>query len=68
VNEMITEFEHPTAGRFRTVGIPVKFSDTPSQIRRPPPEPGEHTDEILKAFAGCSDAEVQNLRDEGVIK
>jgi crotonobetainyl-CoA:carnitine CoA-transferase CaiB-like acyl-CoA transferase len=68
VNEMITEFEHPTAGRFKTVGIPTKFSGTPGAIHRPPPTPGEHTDEILKDFAHYSEEEIQKLRASGVVK
>jgi crotonobetainyl-CoA:carnitine CoA-transferase CaiB-like acyl-CoA transferase len=68
VNGMITEFEHPTAGLFRAVGIPTKFSNTPGMIRRPPPTPGEHTDEILKMFAQCSEEDIQVLRQQGVVK
>lgn len=31
----------------KMLGIPVKLSDTPGEIRRPAPELGEHTDEVL---------------------
>jgi crotonobetainyl-CoA:carnitine CoA-transferase CaiB-like acyl-CoA transferase len=40
-------FEHPTMGGYRQMKPPVKFSRTPSNIRRHPPELGQHTDEIL---------------------
>lgn len=68
VNEMIVEFEHPTAGKFKTVGIPTKFSETPGAIHRPPPLPGEHTDEILKTYGNFSNEEIQTLREEKIIK
>jgi len=39
--------EHPAAGRVKTLGIPVKLSDTPGALRRPAPRLGEHTAEVL---------------------
>ena len=39
--------QHPTEGALTMPGIPVKFSATPGSIRRPPPNLGEHTDEVL---------------------
>jgi len=35
-------------GEQRTLGIPVKLSDTPGAIRRPAPRLGEHTAEVLR--------------------
>ena len=45
--EMVVEAEHPLAGTVKMLGIPVKLSETPGAVRRPPPTLGEHTDEIL---------------------
>jgi crotonobetainyl-CoA:carnitine CoA-transferase CaiB-like acyl-CoA transferase len=45
--EMVVEVDHPTAGRTKTLGSPLKFSETPASIRRPAPLLGEHTDEVL---------------------
>ncbi len=50
--EMVESVEHPTAGAIRQLGIPVKLSGTPGEIRRPPPLLDEHRDEILKRFRG----------------
>jgi crotonobetainyl-CoA:carnitine CoA-transferase CaiB-like acyl-CoA transferase len=44
---MVVETEHPAAGTIRTLGIPVKMSDTPGTLRRPAPRLGEHTAEVL---------------------
>jgi crotonobetainyl-CoA:carnitine CoA-transferase CaiB-like acyl-CoA transferase len=44
---MVVETEHPAAGRLRTLGIPVKLSETPGALRRPAPRLGEHTREVL---------------------
>jgi len=40
--------EHPTEGKIRMPGIAVKFSDTPGGVRRPAPNLGEHTEEVLR--------------------
>ena len=65
--DMVVEVEHPTAGTIRNVGIPVKFSETPGNIRRPPPRFGEHTEEVLTEFGYTTD-EIDTLRDRGIVK
>ncbi len=65
-NEMVVEVAHPVLGRFRTIGIPIKLSETPGQLRLPPPELGEHTDDVL-AEAEYSREDIQRLRAEGAV-
>ena len=45
---MIEDVDHPVAGRVRTLGFPLKMSDTPLRVRRAPPLLGEHSAEILR--------------------
>lgn len=45
---MVVETEHPSAGKFRTLGVASKLSRTPGALRRPAPRLGEHTDEVLR--------------------
>ena len=45
---MVEEIEHPVEGRIRTLGFPVKLRETPARVRRPPPQLGEHTEELLR--------------------
>ena len=45
---MIQQLEHPTAGLINHIGLPVKMSLTPGQIRQPAPTLGQHTTEILQ--------------------
>src|SRR5690606_11488233 len=44
---MVLEIAHPVEGVVQSLGCPVKMSDTPLGIRRPPPLLGEHSAEIL---------------------
>jgi len=45
---MFKEVEHPTEGKLRMPRHPVKYSRTPADIRRLPPNLGEHTAEVLE--------------------
>ena len=65
--DMVAEVEHPTIPGLRLAGIPLKLSETPGRIRRPPPTLGQHTDEILQELLGCSDEEVESLRADGTV-
>lgn len=64
--QMIAEVDHPTAGRIKQTGLPVKLSETPGRMRFPPPTLGQHTDAILREL-GFADAQIEALRREKVI-
>ena len=64
---MVQEIEHPTSGRIRLVGIPVKFSDSPGAISLPPPLLGQHTAEVLGKLLGYTADEIDDLKREGVV-
>jgi crotonobetainyl-CoA:carnitine CoA-transferase CaiB-like acyl-CoA transferase len=64
-NEILVEFEHPVAGKFRTVGVPMEFSRTPGEIRRPPML-GEHKDEIL-AELGYHAEEIAHFKEMKIV-
>lgn len=64
--QMVAELDHPTAGRIRQTGVPVKLSETPGRLRTPPPALGQHTDAILREL-GMSGREIDALRRERVV-
>ena len=64
--EMVVEVEHSRAGRMKTLGTPVKFSQTPAHVGRAAPLLGEHTREVL-ASLGYAGAEIDRLEAEGAV-
>jgi len=65
--QMIAEVDHPTVGKIKTVGIPVKYSETQPRIRFPPPVLGQHTEQVLKTHLGYSTEKIAQLRKQGAI-
>ena len=63
---MLIDVPHKYQGTFKTIGNPIKMSETPMQVRRRPPEQGEHNSEVLREM-GFSDAEIDRLRGEKAI-
>jgi crotonobetainyl-CoA:carnitine CoA-transferase CaiB-like acyl-CoA transferase len=62
--EMIVSTEHPIAGQVKTIGLPVKFSETPGGVERPAPVKGQHTVEVLREI-GYSESEIGELIENG---
>lgn len=65
-NGTFIEYDHPTEGRVKTPGFPIRFSRSPSELRRGAPLTGEHTDEVLRA-AGFSEAEIAGFAADGAV-
>lgn len=53
---MAVDTAHPAAGSVKTLGIPLKLSDTPGALRRPAPRLGEHTAEVLEGALAATAA------------
>ncbi|MFN3868863.1 MAG: CoA transferase, partial [Hyphomicrobiaceae bacterium] len=60
----IVEVDHPTRGKYLSVGCPIKMSDSPVEVTRSPLL-GEHTDEILTQVLGYTPEEAAELREAG---
>ena len=65
--KMLVEVEHPKAGKVKLAGIPVKYGETESAVRRPPPCLGEHTEEVLTELLGYDGGKIEGLRERKVI-
>lgn len=64
--EMVIEVEHSTLGKVKTLGLPVKFSQTPGKVKTGAPLFGEHTREVLSACGFDAD-EITALEREGAV-
>jgi formyl-CoA transferase len=62
----VVEVEHPTRGKYLSVGNPIKLSDSKSEVKRSPLL-GEHTDEILSKVLGYSAKEVNDIKLSGAV-
>ncbi len=64
--EMMVEMDHPVEGTVNGLGIPIKLSETPGEIRRAAPLLGEHTEETLTEL-GYSEEEIAGFRERKAI-
>jgi formyl-CoA transferase len=62
----VVEVDHPTRGKYLTVGNPIKMSDSITEVKRSPLL-GEHTDEVLRKELRFTDKEVAEIKASGAI-
>ena len=65
--EMFVEVDHPTYGRLKTTGTPLKLSETPGRVRWLAPSPGEHNEEVFVGLLGHTRDDLARWQAEGVI-
>lgn len=65
-NGTFIEYDHPTEGRVKTPGFPIRFSKTPSSVERGAPLAGEHSRAVLLE-AGFSDTDIDAMIAEGSV-
>ena len=62
----IVEVDHPARGKYLTVGMPVKLSDSPAEVKRSPLL-GEHNEEILREVLGYANDDVAAIMTSGAM-
>ncbi len=65
--EAIVTTEHPVFGKLRMQNVAPRLSASPSSIRTPAPEMGQHNDEIYRGLLGLDAAALAELRTRGVV-
>jgi len=65
-NRTVVAYDHPTAGRFETLALPVDFHATPARYERPAPILGQHSVEVLREL-GIAEAEIAQALAEGAV-
>jgi crotonobetainyl-CoA:carnitine CoA-transferase CaiB-like acyl-CoA transferase len=66
-NEDIIEWDHPAWGKTRYIAHPIKFYETPAQIKTPAPMWSEHTEMVLNELLGMSWDEISQLKEKKII-
>jgi crotonobetainyl-CoA:carnitine CoA-transferase CaiB-like acyl-CoA transferase len=64
---MLVALPHATAGTVRMMGVPIRLHGTPGKAQTAAPVLGAHTDAVLTRVLGLRRAEVQRLRQAGVL-
>ena len=64
--QMLKIIQHPTLGELKTTGFSANLDRTPADIKLPPPDMGQHNEEIL-AGLGYAPGDIARLKAEGVI-
>lgn len=64
--QTVVEVEHPTRGKYLTVGNPIKLSDSQVKVGRSPLL-GEHTDEILSRVLNFDEQRIARIRESGAL-
>ncbi|MGH8058342.1 MAG: CaiB/BaiF CoA transferase family protein, partial [Candidatus Entotheonellia bacterium] len=64
--EMVVDVPHPRIPDLKLLGLPLKLSETPGDIRMPPPLMGQHTEDVL-AELGYSGTDLRAFREGKVI-
>jgi formyl-CoA transferase len=62
----VVEVDHPTRGKYLTVGNPIKLSDSASEVKRSPLL-GEHTEEILRDVLRFSEKQIAEIKSSGAL-
>jgi formyl-CoA transferase len=65
--EAIVTTAHPHFGQLRMQNVAPRLSASPSSIRTPAPEIGQHNDEVYRDLLGLPPEELSKLRAAGVI-
>ena len=63
----VTGVDHPSAGTVQLPSFPYKLSQTPANVRMPPPMLGQHTEQVLVELLDYSPADVAALRERGAV-
>ncbi|RCW83480.1 CoA:oxalate CoA-transferase [Halanaerobium sp. DL-01] len=65
---MMKEVEQPGIGKVKIAGSPLKLSKTPGEVRSHAPKLGENTEEVLSKLLNYSNEEIENLKNNEVVK
>lgn len=67
INRYVLDLEHPSFGRYKSIGFPIQMSDTPARHFAMAPGIGQHSAEVLDELLGMNDDEIAAFEADGVV-
>jgi crotonobetainyl-CoA:carnitine CoA-transferase CaiB-like acyl-CoA transferase len=64
--DMVVDIPHPLIPDLKLLGLPIKLSTSPGDVRLPPPLKGQHTEEVLNDL-GYNEADIERFRQRQAI-
>ncbi|MBW1698831.1 MAG: CoA transferase [Deltaproteobacteria bacterium] len=64
-NHVIKEVKRDDIGNFKVIDFPIRLSESPATIRKPPPKLGEHTEQILRELG--YESEIETMKQKGIV-
>ena len=65
--KMFIEEEHPRIGKLKITNTHIKMSETEAGFRQPPPDLGQHNEDIYGGLLGITKEELAGLKEEKLI-
>jgi len=65
--DMFVEVDHRAAGKVKVVNFPVKFSETPCEVRDAAPVLGQHDEDLLRNILGYDESKIDELKKANAI-
>lgn len=65
--DMFVEVDHRAAGKVKVVNFPVKFSETPCEVREAAPVLGQHDEDLLRNILGYDESKIDELKKANAI-
>jgi len=59
--------DHRAAGKVKVVNFPVKFSETPCEVREAAPVLGQHDEDLLRNILGYDESKIDELKKANAI-
>jgi crotonobetainyl-CoA:carnitine CoA-transferase CaiB-like acyl-CoA transferase len=65
---MVVDLKHPNGGSTKGPGNPIKLSRSSDEVFTAAPTLGQHTDEVMTQLLNLSVEQIQQMKDQGIIK
>jgi len=65
---MVVDLKHPNGNSTKGPGNPIKLSRSRDEVFTPAPTLGQHTDEVMTQLLNLSVKQIEQMKEQGIIK